>query len=182
VPELQVLSELVRERRATTAELVHVLQRTEAETRNHLVRMVERGWVEARGEGKGRTWHLSTAVYRALEASAGYVRVRGVEPLQQEQMVLAYVEARHRITRAEASELCAITPAQASQLLRRLAAQGKLVRRGERRGSFYEKPTTPLTGRCPGRHIMVASESMQARDDIDPHPSCQRGRSPRQVQ
>lgn len=141
LPELQVLSELVRERRASTAELAHVLQRTEAETRNHLVRMVERGWVEARGEGKGRTWHLSAAVYRALEASAGYVRVRGFEPLQQEQMVLAYVEAHHRITRAEATELCAITPAQASRLLRRLAAQGKLVRRGERRGSFYEKPT-----------------------------------------
>ncbi|MGH3572831.1 MAG: hypothetical protein ACRDUW_13520, partial [Pseudonocardiaceae bacterium] len=123
------------------AELAHLLQRTEAETRNHLVRMVERGWVEARGEGKGRTWHLSAAVYRALEASAGYVRVRGFEPLQQEQMVLAYVEAHGRTTRTEATELCAITPAQASRLLRRLAAQGKLVRRGERRGSFYEKST-----------------------------------------
>jgi ATP-dependent DNA helicase RecG len=141
LPELQVLSELVRERRATTAELAHVLQRTEHETRNHLARMVERGWVEARGERKGRTWHLSAAVYRALEASAGYVRVRGFEPLQQEQMVLAYVEAHSQITRAQATELCAITPPQASRLLRRLATQGKLIRRGERRGSFYEKPT-----------------------------------------
>lgn len=141
LPELQVLSELVLERRATTAELAHVLQRTEHETRNHLARMVERGWVEARGERKGRTWHLSAAVYRALEASAGYVRVRGFEPLQQEQMVLAYVEAHGQITRAQATELCAITPPQASRLLRRLAAQGKLIRRGERRGSFYENPT-----------------------------------------
>lgn len=90
---------------------------------------------------QGRTWHLSAAVYRTLEASAGYVRVRGLEPLQQEQMVLAYLEAHHRITRTEATELCAITPAQASPLLRRLAAHGKLVRRGERRGSSYEKPT-----------------------------------------
>lgn len=59
LPELQVLSELVRERRATTVDLAHVLQRTEAETRNHLARMVKRGWIEARGERKGRTWHLS---------------------------------------------------------------------------------------------------------------------------
>ncbi|MGH3943046.1 MAG: transposase family protein [Pseudonocardiaceae bacterium] len=58
LPELQVLSELSRERRATTTDLAHVLQRTEAETRNHLARMVERGWVEARGERKGRTWRL----------------------------------------------------------------------------------------------------------------------------
>lgn len=87
-----------------------------------LARTVEREWV-ARGERKGRTWHLSVAVYRALETSAGYVRVRGFEPLQQEQMVLAYVQAHHRITRAQATELCAITPPQANRLLRRLAAK-----------------------------------------------------------
>ena len=57
--ELQVLSELVRERRATTTELARVMQRTDAETRNILARMVERGWIEARGEGKGRSWHLA---------------------------------------------------------------------------------------------------------------------------
>jgi ATP-dependent DNA helicase RecG len=66
--ELQVLAELMWERRATTPELAHVVQRTDAETRNILARMVERGWVEARGEGKGRSWHLSAAVYRVLEA------------------------------------------------------------------------------------------------------------------
>jgi ATP-dependent DNA helicase RecG len=91
--ELQVLAELVRERRAATTELACVMQRTDAETRNILARMVERGWIEARGEGKGRSWHLSAAVYRVLDAPAGYVRVHGFEPLQQEQMVLLYVDA-----------------------------------------------------------------------------------------
>ena len=66
---------------------------TEAETRALLTRMVERGWMQARGDGKGRTWHLSAAVYRVLDAPAGYVRVRGFEPLQQEQMILQFVEA-----------------------------------------------------------------------------------------
>jgi ATP-dependent DNA helicase RecG len=57
-------------------------------------------------------------------------------------MVIAYVEAHGEITRAQAAELCAIAPAQAGRLLRRLASQGKLVKRGERRGSFfYERPT-----------------------------------------
>lgn len=139
LPQLQILSELVRERRATTTALAQVLQRTEAETRNHLARMVERGWIEARGEGKGRTWHLSAASYRALETPAGYVRVRGFEPLQQEQMVLAYVEAHGAITRAQTADLCSIVPAQATRLLRRLVDEGKLVRRGERRGTYYEK-------------------------------------------
>jgi ATP-dependent DNA helicase RecG len=102
--------------------------------------MAEKEWIQARGEGKGRTWHLSAALYRALESSAGYVRMRGFEPLQQEQMVLAFVSAHGRINRAQAAELCAIAPEQAGRLLRRLAAEGKLIQRGERRGSFYELP------------------------------------------
>lgn len=138
--ELQVLAELVRERRATTPELAQVMQRTDAETRNILARMVERGWIEARGEGKGRSWHLSAAVYRVLDAPAGYVRVHGFEPLQQEQMVLQYVDAHGRITRTQAADLCSLTPDQASRLLRRLAKEGKLKLRGERRGSEYVRP------------------------------------------
>lgn len=140
LPELQILSELLRERRATTAELAALTQRTESETRNLLARMLERGWVEARGEGKGRTWHLSASVYRLLESSAGYVRIRGFEPLQQEQMVLAFVSAHGRITRGQAADLCAIAPAQASRVLRRLSQDGKLRQRGERKGAYYELP------------------------------------------
>lgn len=144
--DLQVLSELLRERRATTSELASVLQRTDSETRNHLARMVERGWVEARGERKGRSWHLSAAVYRALETPSGYVRIRGFEPLQQEQMVLSFVGAHGSITRAQVAELCAVAPAQASRLLGRLVDLGKLVRRGERRGSHYVLPVRGPAG------------------------------------
>jgi DNA-binding MarR family transcriptional regulator len=167
VPELQVLTELVRERRATTAELAHVLQRTEAETRNHLVRMVERGWVEARGEGKGQTWHLSAAVYRALEASAGYVRVRGFEPLQQKQMVLAYVEAHHRISRAEATELCAITPAQASRLLRRLAVQASSSG-AESAEAASTKSQRLVTARWLNRFLVPSSERVAEESTTTP--------------
>lgn len=140
VSELQVLAELMRERRSVTHELALLTQRTETETRNLLARMVERGWVEARGEGKGRSWHLSAAVYRVLNVPAGYVRVRGFEPLQQEQMVLQYVDAHGQITRTQAADLCALGPDQASRLLRRLASAGKLTRQGERRGAVYVKP------------------------------------------
>ena len=140
LPELQVLAELVRERRATTAELAALVQRTEAETRSLLTRMVERGWIQARGDGKGRTWHLSAAVYRVLDTPAGYVRVRGFEPLQQEQMILQFVEAHGQITRNQAVDLCSLSPDQASRLLRRLATQGKLERHGERKGAIYSRP------------------------------------------
>lgn len=145
--ELQVLGELLRERRASTGDLAQVLQRTDGETRNLLTRMVERGWVQARGERKGRSWHLSAAVYRALEAPAGYVRVRGFEPLQQEQMVVQYVRAHGQITRTQAADLCALSSDQASRLLRRLTQEGKLERRGERRGAVYVRPGRRETAR-----------------------------------
>ena len=45
-----VLEQEQYHRRLTLAALT---QRTESETRNQLTRMVERGWVQARGEGKG---------------------------------------------------------------------------------------------------------------------------------
>ena len=140
LPDLQVLAELVQERRATTGELARVLQRTDAETRQLLTRMVERGWVEARGDGKGRSWHLSAAVYRVLDQPAGYARVHGFEPLQQEQMVLAYVDAHGQITRSQAADLCSASPAQASRLLQRLVERGALAQHGERRGTTYAKP------------------------------------------
>ncbi|MGA2977047.1 MAG: ATP-binding protein [Spirochaetia bacterium] len=51
----------------------------------------------------GRAWHLSAATYRRLGAKAAYVRQRGFEPAQQEQIVLQYVEKHGRITRKEGS-------------------------------------------------------------------------------
>lgn len=137
--ELQVLSELLTERRATTGDLARLTQQTETQVRMRLGRMVEQGWIEARGERKGRTWHLSASVYRALESSAGYVRVRGFDLLQQEQMVLSFIDAHGRITRGQTAELCAIAPEQATRLLRKLVKQGQLIRHGERKGSFYQR-------------------------------------------
>lgn len=143
VQELQVLAELLRERQMTTGELAAIVQRTDAETRNLLTRMVERGWVQARGDGKARSWHLSAAVYRVLDAPSGYVRVRGFEPLQQEQMVIQYVKAHGQITRTEAAELCGLSPDQANRLLRRLVSAGKLGQQGENKGRVYIPPASP---------------------------------------
>ena len=50
------------------------------------------------------------------------------------------VDAHGQISRAQAADLCALAPDQASRLLRRLAQRGELIRRGERRGSVYTRP------------------------------------------
>lgn len=138
--DLQVLHELRRETGLSTSEAAALLQKTEAQTRAALARMVEIGLVEARGSGRGRRYHLTAGVHRALDEAAAYVRIRPFDALQQEQMVLAYVDAHGAITRAQAADLCLLAPRQASDLLRRLSERGDLVIRGERRGAHYTRP------------------------------------------
>ncbi|MCS7158726.1 MAG: AAA family ATPase, partial [Blastocatellia bacterium] len=81
----------------------------------------------------------TTAACRRLGQQAAYIRQRGFEPIQQEQMILQYVEKHGRITRREAAELCRLNSLQAKRLLAKLSAQGKLIRRGQRKGVFYER-------------------------------------------
>lgn len=136
---LMILNYLDRERRIDLPTAVRLTQRGDAQTRATLEEVVEAGLVEARGEKKGRTYHLSAPVYRRLGKPEAYVRTRGFEPIQQEQMVLQYVDSHGRISRREAADLCRISPYQATRLLNRLVASGQLGRRGQGRTTYYER-------------------------------------------
>jgi len=126
--ELLVLNQLWFERSLTTAEASRLIQRPEAEARAVLIRLVELGLIEGRGERRGRTWHLAAAVYRRLGHKAAYVRQRGFEPLRQEHMVLQYVDKHGSISRQEVAELCYLSSPQAYRLLKRLVKKGLLSR------------------------------------------------------
>jgi ATP-dependent DNA helicase RecG len=134
---LIALSRLRQERRLSVADAAAALQKPEAAARAVLERLVESGLVEARGIKKGRVYTLSAKVYRAIGQSAGYVRQAGFDPIQQEQMVLQYARNHGRITRKDAGELCRLSEDQASRLLRRLQAEGKLTVIGKGRGAYY---------------------------------------------
>jgi ATP-dependent DNA helicase RecG len=84
-------------------------------------------------------------VYEQLGERNEYVRARGFDVLQQEQMVLTYVERHGRINRAGAADLCQLSPAQATTLLRRMRDAGTLDLRGEKRGSHYILAGSPDT-------------------------------------
>lgn len=135
--ELMILNGLHRQRRMTTAETARLVQKSESGATATLERLREQGLIEARGSGSERAWHFAAATYRRLGQEARYVRQRGFEPIQQEQMVRQYVAEHGRITRREAAELCRITPRQASYLLARLRARGALVMHGRRRSAWY---------------------------------------------
>lgn len=138
--DLLVLHEVRQERRITTARAAELFQVPAEEARTVLNRLVERGLLEARGESKGRTYHLAAAVYRRLGQATEYVRTRGFDSLQQEQMVLTFVRRHGAITRREAADLCQLEPGQAGRLLRRLRDDGRLEQVGTRRAARYVLP------------------------------------------
>ncbi len=134
---LIVLSLLRQERRLTTGDLASSTQKSEQETRAVLERLAESGLVEAHGAGRGRTYTLSVKVYRKSGQKSGYVRQVGFDPIQQEQMVLQYIDTHGSIKRAEVTDLCRISNDQAYRLLKRLKNRELVIQKGQSKGASY---------------------------------------------
>jgi ATP-dependent DNA helicase RecG len=112
----------------------------ESAARTVLERLVEAGLVTAHGVKKGRTYTLSPKVYQATGEPAAYVRQAGFDPIQQEQMILQYVQTPGQITRRDAAGLCHIGTFQAGRLLRKLVQEEKLAHSGKGRTAAYRLP------------------------------------------
>lgn len=63
----------------------------------------------------------------------------GLEPIQQEQMALQYVDKHGRITRREAVELCKLGRDQTSRLLRRPVQRQNPEMHGRGKGAWYSR-------------------------------------------
>lgn len=136
--DLLVLRACAEQRRITVEEAAAELQSDVTRARAVVARLVDGGMLEARGERKGRTYHLSATAYRVLGDKAAYVHAHGFEPLQQEQMVLQFAQTHGQITRREAMDLCKLSGPQATRLLARVAeAHPELRLHGEKRGARY---------------------------------------------
>ena len=139
IDSLIILSRLREERRLTITELAPSVQKPEANVRATLERLVEAGLLEPHGAGRGRTYTLSARLYRKAGKKAEYVRQAGFEPIQQEQMVLSYIDKHGSVKRADVMELCHVTQDQAYKLLLRLKKRGEIVQIGDRKGATYER-------------------------------------------
>jgi len=139
IDSLIILSRMRQERRLTIGDLTADTQKSEQATRTALERLVEAGLVEAHGTGRGRTYTLSAKVYRHTGQKAAYIRQAGFDPIQQEQMVLAYIDKHGSIKRGDVAELCRLTLPQAYHLLKRLEKKGKIRQTGKMRHAAYTR-------------------------------------------
>ena len=134
--QLELLHELKTMGAQSISELASAVQENQASVGESLTRLNKLGLVEPQGSGRGRRYHLSAAFFRTANASE-YVHLKGLDPIQQEQMILSYLKEFNRITRSQAAKLCNLTPEQARSLLKRMTEEGTIALRGERRGSHY---------------------------------------------
>jgi len=139
IDSLIILSRLREERRLATSDLVPSVQKPEASVRATLETLVETGFLEPHGTGRGRTYTLSAALYRTAGKKSEYIRQAGFAPIQQEQMVLNYIDKHGSIKRANAADLCQISPFQATRLLKRLENKELLRATGRWKGTRYER-------------------------------------------
>ena len=139
IDSLIILSRLREERRLSTADFIASVQKSEPQVRSTLEKLAEAGLVEPHGSGRGRSYTLSAKVYRQTGRKADYIRQVGFNDIQQEQMVLSFIDTHGAIKRADVMELCHLSKDQAAKLLKKLADEDKLKMHGVRRGAYYTR-------------------------------------------
>ncbi len=139
IDSLIILSRLRDERRLTTADLAPSVQKPEASVRSSLEKLVETGFLEPHGAGRGRIYTLSARLYQKADQRAEYIRQVGFAPIQQEQMVLNYIDKNGSIKRAEVMDLCHLDRNQAYRLLVKMKQAGRIKQIGEHKGATYER-------------------------------------------
>ncbi len=136
--DLLVLNTLFFERRTDSEAMAKVMQKDVSTARATLEKLHERGLIERRGNKRATAYHLSVALYQRFHMEAEYIRAKGFEPLQHEQMVISYVRKHGKITRSQAAELCHLGPYQATRLLQVLREKYKEFQKvGEKKGAYY---------------------------------------------
>ena len=137
IDSLIILSRLRDERRLTTAELIPSIQKPETQVRSVLGRLTETGLIEAHGQGRGRSYTLSSRVYKELGEQIKYVRQTGADAIQQEQMIISFVRLNGSIRRADVMELCKLDKDRASRLLKNMKNNNLLELHGRGGNAHY---------------------------------------------
>jgi ATP-dependent DNA helicase RecG len=137
IDSLIILSHLREERRLATNDLATIVQKTETNVRGTLEKLLEIGLLESHGTGRGRTYTLSAKVYQQVGKKTEYVRQVGFDRLQQEQMIIKYLDLHGSIRRSDVMELCYLNGPQAYRLLKKLVDSQMIIKRGERKYAVY---------------------------------------------
>ena len=134
---LMVLNALRHLHRATVLDIITEAKADESSVRVVLETLLESGLVEAIGNGKNRSYILSSKVYSFSDNTIGYVRQTDIDLIRHGELVLKLAGEQGYVTRSNVVDLLHINSAQAYRLLRRLYADGLLFLNGKGRYAKY---------------------------------------------
>lgn len=135
---LMILNKLFLERRIHSEAAGSLIQKGTPEGRAVLEQLHERSLVEAKGERRGRVYHLSAKLYRRLGRPEAYVRTHDIDRVRQEGLVIEYIQAHGGITAGELMALLGVSRGQVRRIIDRMKVSGKLKPRGNPpRGAYY---------------------------------------------
>ncbi len=136
--ELMVLNTLFFDRRINSEMAAKLIQKGPIAARRVLEQLCEKGLLVAKGETKGRVYHLSAELYRKLGQSDGYVRAHGIDRIREEGLIMEFLAAHEKVTRKDVESLLGISKSQARRRLEKMIAAGKVKAEGSHpRGTYY---------------------------------------------
>jgi ATP-dependent DNA helicase RecG len=134
---MMILSFLRTEKRADIRSIETNMNFEKSRVKASLERLVEAGYVEAAGIGKGRTYLLRAKVYQALGESIGYVRQTDIDRIRHPELITKLTREKKYITRSDVIQLLHLTPPQAYRCLKKLVDDGVLEMSGTKRNAIY---------------------------------------------
>lgn len=136
--DLLILNALWQERNLETVDAARLIQKPEVDARATLNRLVEAGLVEERGQKKGRTWHLSAAAIVLSGTRLLTCASADSNRCNRSRWCCSTLRSTPGL-RGRKWQSCAASAFQATRLLDRLVKDQRLLRHGERKGTWYER-------------------------------------------
>ena len=136
---LMILFALKEEKRMNVPRIASSVNIPESKVRVSMEQMLERGLIEAYGNGNNRTYTLGKRIYAERDKSVEYVRQTDIEKVRYPELVMKLAKQQNGIVcKQDVVELIHVTPSQAYAILRKLVAEGKLSSSGTGRYAYYQ--------------------------------------------
>ncbi len=120
---LNALKDMPKSNVVTIADYVNL---SETIVRNVLDNYIEAGIVEGFGKGRGRTYILSSKLYKTKKQKIGYVRQMDIDESRYLELIISMAQKTDYISRADVIELLHVSDNKAYLLLKKLADKGDL--------------------------------------------------------
>ena len=123
--------------RASIQDVAERIHADESRVRVVLETLVESGLVERWGNGRGRSYIISSRYSKKTNSAVEYVRNRDIDALRHQELVMQLAKAKGEVTRADVVKLLHVTPSQAYRILQKLKDAGQLSLNGKGAGAKY---------------------------------------------